>query len=551
MELLSKNNIGFLIKSLHPKIAPSIKKHYEVIRNHIKTTTGNEADNIELRLIDYIIKLNCNLNEHDLKNFFDECQLPQNTVEKYMTTYHSIMNLNEALIDDHVTVFKSVLAKIYSEKIDSEELDPVKKIEKLKTIDLSVGIEESIRKNTSGCTLSSLDLTKIRDELGKPIKSRYEFINKSSPIGGYIRNQLITIAAGPAVGKSQYAMDEFEKQLLDGEDVCYIAIGDIVTLDIASRMMAKHYNISINSAMLELSMDKDNKRFIEMTNNLHGNHGYILFVKPNALTIDELLKVLESEGLIQNYKNFIFDYDNNIKGDVNLFMKFDEIYQKLSYLSRIPGKTVFALSQLQRQAWSKLKIEEDDLGESRRKAEISDMVVTISRDQSSYRNKVGMLNIAKARRCVPMASYYFLDISGKIYEINETTYLKFKNTKYHYTNVTQGFDDDEIEYRLLNAPSESIYQSDFNVDYSVGSIDELNINENLESKAKNDSSELLDILEKSKNEEDVANKHKDEVEENNKNELLTALEENSKIEPKVDETPVINDNSDLLAYLAG
>lgn len=405
------------------------------------------ADNPDTEEVINFIKEHDEINEASVKLFLEQTNRMDSVKDKLLSEYNSAIDLPDDQVKEVLEDLKVCCYRNMINELSNLTSNPMEYVKLVQEMDWTIGIDDVEHQNVEIVSADSLtDDTK--DDLGAPIKSHFDFINKATPIGGYVRGTINLIGGAPAAGKSNFAMDEFLEQIKQGLDGVYVALGDLLKIDMKTRLPAKWFNYSIDYCFLHT--DEVWKAFLDDIKQYNCKVTFV-FVKPDTVTAKELLAIMERKGIIRDHSVFWFDYDNNFHSDSeSLFGKGDEVYQTLGYLSRMPGKTVFVLSQMKSSTWSKDLLEEEDFGESRRKPEIADMAITISR-RNGTKNRVGKLNIAKIRRGVKLFANYFLDISGKFYEIDEASLNNLSNTNFYYTNVPSDKGSlNGIEYRELN-----------------------------------------------------------------------------------------------------
>lgn len=300
----------------------------------------------------------------------------------------------------------------------------------------------------------------IDDEFDKiydnPLHSSFDYINNlKSGVNGYIRGQLVVVAASPGAGKSAFLMNETSQFLKDGHDVLYLAIGDLTELDMASRISQIYYDVSPSSELWHETHKKpiDNevkneakmlfKRFkkeyldsvyevkdsdgntilrdkpinidgqavfLPLTKSKIGKlHGEIL--SPGVKTADDMVNKIK--WYIKNgVKIFMVDYDSGIKSGngESLYMDSAVIYEKLAGLVKGTDVTIFIASQIKMPnsgkgnngGWNTEKVGLDALSESSRKQAHIDLMLGVGlvapREDEKSPIRFGMVNIPKNRR---------------------------------------------------------------------------------------------------------------------------------------------------------
>lgn len=430
----------------HPRIVPTIARNYDRMKKVFK-------DNPDTLEVVEFIKEHDEINEASVRLFLEQTKRMDSAKEKLVAEYNSAVELPNDQVIEVIEDLQDCCYRNMINELSTLTSSPREYVKMVQEMDWTIGIDDMEHQNVEIVDIEDMKPEDPSSELGAPIKSHFDFINRATPIGGYIQGTINLIGGAPAAGKSNFAMDEFIEQIKQGLDPVYVALGDLIKLDMMTRLPAKYFNYSIDYCFLHT--EEVWTAFCKDVKEKYHCRVKFLFVKPDTLTAKELLAIMERKGLIRDHKIFWFDYDNNFHSESeSLFGKGDEVYQTLGYLSRLPGKTVFVLSQMKSSTWSKDLLEEEDFGESRRKPEIADMAITISR-RSGTKNRVGKLNIAKIRRGIKLYANYFLDISGRFYEINDEGFNNLSNTNFFYTNVPAGYGSlNGIDYRVLDIKSD-------------------------------------------------------------------------------------------------
>jgi len=345
--------------------------------------------------------------------------------------------VDQCSIDDlnavHERVKKYILREIIKKEVNSynAEDNPEKFIETLSGLTLSNLSNNFLDdKAYTIAGFDELDPQAMKDELqNRIIKSSVELINKSTPLGGYLRKQMFCISAAPGSGKSLLCMQECVEFAKQGLHVLYSAFGDLKQYDFLTRMTAQVNHQPF--AHVEMNLVDSFKLALKNCPQL-ANIAIETYL-PDKFTASEYV----NHVLTDEYKDtglslhewadvIVIDYDANIRSEQTMYLKGEEIYQTLYRLTE-PDKLVLMVSQLSKYAWAKEVIDLSDLGESSRKQQIIDGMLTLSHPPSNNpRNHVGYMNLCKGRRISLMKSPYFRDLDGNFYGLKSDHYSLIK-----------------------------------------------------------------------------------------------------------------------------
>ncbi|MCQ2209138.1 MAG: hypothetical protein MJZ34_02490 [Paludibacteraceae bacterium] len=301
----------------------------------------------------------------------------------------------------------------------------------LKVTDLSSDFNDE--KLFSSSLFGDIDIDSVSEEFSQGvIRSSLDVINSSMTHGGYLRSTCVVFAAPTKCGKSMIAMQEVGEFLKQDQKVVYVALGDLKQYDLLTRIASQINDrpIAYTEKNLKHEVELAIKKVPQLKTNLD-----ILFLAPDKFSAEDIVNYLHEsyakDGVTKLHDwadVIVIDYDANIRTSFadNMYKKGEEAYQTLYPLVN-PNKLVIILAQTAKPSWVKDIVDITELGESSRKAQIVDMVITISHPQSENgANNVGCLNLCANRRGGMKSSWYMRDISGRFREIDSDTYSLLK-----------------------------------------------------------------------------------------------------------------------------
>lgn len=416
-----------VLSMFNPKITGLVKKNIKYIKDQYK-----EDD-----VLYPIIKLLDNDNPNQVTKVQVEAALYPLGItpiikDRILACYDTAMDYTK---DDIEAVYKLIqnslaeyLVNIVASQSRTEPYEYIKAIKDLDTSSIDAVADEEIY---SECLFGDFNISSMLEELhSKVFKSSFTLINEHYPLGGYFPRELIAVSGPPGSGKSMYLMNEAISFINQGYKVCYAAIGDLNNFDFVARMSSIIIGNDISSTCtsLEYSYRLAMQRLPDITKSL-----LVQFIGADKLSASEYVNLLRSKGYYDYYDVFIIDYDSNFKSDEEMYQKGTEVYNIAKNLANREGKLVFIGAQPKVFNWDVEVLPMSAIGESSRKQQIVDSVITMSHVSTpgGY-NHIGILNLCKCRRGTTGSSYYFMDDTGKISEISQATYtyLKVDSTPY-------------------------------------------------------------------------------------------------------------------------
>ena len=254
------------------------------------------------------------------------------------------------------------------------------------------------------------------------IPSRYDWINKTMPGGGYDRSQIVMFCSAPGTGKSLWAMSEAVFMAAKGYRVLYTALGDLNMHDFIVRMGAIAFGISFKESRENLAKVYENLK------NMVGDRLDISILPAGVLSADEYVDFVKSKD--PKYDALFIDYDGNFKesngGDEsNMYKAFGILYNKLTELT-LDNYLVFVLSQPKIVYWEEEILEMNAIGESSKKQQVADIIITRGRVQGNA-NNLGIFKIVKARRSkVNVRDWSVRLDSGRFKSVPKEVYRQLK-----------------------------------------------------------------------------------------------------------------------------
>lgn len=271
---------------------------------------------------------------------------------------------------------------------------------------------------------SEIDINDVLEDLGTSLKSSFQEINDSSPIGGYISGQVVMVLGPPSSGKTLFMMNEAVEACKQGKKVLYVAIGDLKRFDFITRICGMVMKVPMTTVAVGIKhWFKETVETYPYLENLK-----IQFLSPDVYTAGDWYKINKNKGYLDDVNVYFIDYDTNFaSAKDSMYAKGDEVYTMAYRLSQAPNTFVFMGSQPKIHHWNAESLGLESASESSRKQQIIDYMITISKDQTvNGRNHVGTIRVPKNRRGSDCQFNYFLDPTGNMVSISKKTYSVIK-----------------------------------------------------------------------------------------------------------------------------
>lgn len=315
------------------------------------------------------------------------------------------------------------------------ESDPVKFVEECQKFQYISNYSSKLQVKTFG----QLNIDDLAEEYKSGgIKSSFDFINRNSPIGAYIPGQIVQIVGAPGTGKSLFLQQEAVNMVKAGRKVHYMALGDLDELDVVIRMCAQYCGKSIREVSNNI------KLYYDKCKDIFADRLQITVVPSGQITIEEYVDF--ARAALTDTEVLLIDYDSNFKhSNESMYLDGGAIYDSLTILTRELRKLVIIASQPQRSYFREEIIPADGSGESSRKYHISDMVITIGRNQNS-KLRMGVFNLGKNRRGeLDMQKWIACD-DGTFFECTDLLYARYRSNQLIKTVSKESLYAEEIQF---------------------------------------------------------------------------------------------------------
>lgn len=237
--------------------------------------------------------------------------------------------------------------------------------------------------------------------IGRAIPSTLSII-QNSLFKGYMPGQVICIGGPPGGGKSNLMLQETFNAAKLGFKVYYIAMGDLMPMDIYHRACSMILGMPLERVILNLRACIENPLVQEVFKNVR-----FTLEQPGKITPFQLAEFIKHEFVhLFDYDLIVVDYDANVKvdEDKHMYKANGDLYDLLASLARpdsqdpTKNKVVMVGSQIKNIYYQHEKIPLDAYAESGKKGHIIDMGITVSHVHGANGEHLGFINQVKSRR---------------------------------------------------------------------------------------------------------------------------------------------------------
>jgi hypothetical protein len=387
----NNNNIDLLLSCFSKYVFSQAKESIRDLKYYFSTNPATSGNPLVSGLLDAIETYD--LDAIGLPLFNSILAKSQVSPAEYQSILDRVVEFKKYTKEQMLPIKKylsDVIASTWIDKASQQYRDnPTEFINYIKNVNLKSSDDVRL----SSINFNDLDINSIlAQENENIVMSKFDFINKSFPNGGYPRSSTIIVSAPPGVGKSLFLTEETLWMALNGTKVLYGIFGDIGMRDMLIRMCAIYSGFSFNETNHRLP-----ELYKSLRDALRGN--FEISVNPaGQVSVEEFVEFSKNSPA----KVIVADYDSNLtvetgKND-SMYDLYGSMYMKFSELVAEPyNKLLFVASQPKIVAWGNPIIGLTDIGESSRKQHAADMIITKGKEVSSP-NHLSIINIPKNRR---------------------------------------------------------------------------------------------------------------------------------------------------------
>lgn len=308
----------------------------------------------------------------------------------------------------------------------------------------NVNLQKTDTDVLSNVSFNNIDINTMVASQGEGIPSRFSWINDAfQPECMYPSQSIILFSGCPGSGKSIWAMNEAIYMACAGTRVHYLMMGD---LTIAS---ATWRACTIFSGLQYMEAKQNLGAIYNTMSQVVGDKLMMSTVPAGSITIDEYIEFIDEEDkkLVAQGKDkikcCIIDYDAGFAGsgasttgDSSMYSAYGAIYDKLTELSIVRNKLVIILAQPKIAVYSNEEIPLEMVGESSRKIQVADVVITRGKYVGNQ-NNLGIFTIVKNRHGDLNKIYSIRLMNGRFRDVPRGVYdmLKQETDRKLYTDA--------------------------------------------------------------------------------------------------------------------
>lgn len=437
------NDLNLLIGGFNPEISRALSKYSRELKIHYNSEVYKD-------IIDLYKESGVTVSS--LRIVLERNKIAPSLIEHVSTLFQESKSLDSVSIELIKTGLKNIIESVLLKEAEIKARNPSEYTDLVKSINVVLDSTHELDKVMTSFSLSDVDLDTELQDLGDPIISPISGINALQSIGGYCKNQLISISASPGSGKSLMLIYHSLQFIKDGRKVVYFALGDLSVLDFCIRLVSMELKISMNEATKTIK--ESYKRFCNILGDKLNNL-IIKLVDPGILTAHDIEKYCVDKGLDVPGNILIVDYDGNLKKEAdNTYQEGIDQYNILKAMcSKGRFDLVMVASQVSRSAHNEPIIHANSLAESIGKLNIVDMLITIGKNPDAV-NQIGYINLAKVRRGGMSSMFpYIRDLSGRFITISLPMYhaLISETTLKLIKDNSQKVDEESLLKEVMNS----------------------------------------------------------------------------------------------------
>lgn len=440
------DKITLISRSLRGELLTTLKIYKKYIVNSDPTIS-----NIYKYLID---ELDHNITDIEPKLRLYESKFGNDLVNKLLLGFKDSINYTSSDIEN---IYKELRESIYNGYVNQSNINTMSIMSIIdKMREDSFSLPKTLASSKDGSYISypslrNLDMSIFKDTIA--FHSFSEVIDKFT--GGYGTNNVICIGAPPSCGKSFFLINEMISAYYQDRKCYYLALADLTVGDFKDRLISIITNTSLSYIKAPGNRDIIYKQFDKSKNGQILDDIFFDSVAAGVYSVKDWYDIINNKGILEKYNTFFIDYDSNFKANTDsLYDKGSDIYNLLDMLSMQKDNIVIVASQVDKSVWQDPKVRMGNLGESRRKAEIVDLMIGLSLMEASCgENHIGLINIGKNRRGAVGSRNYLLSDSGRFIELDpmsfaEITASKTKITEYPISDYYKKLDERQKEYSI-------------------------------------------------------------------------------------------------------
>ena len=425
------NNFTLLFGMFNQFVFQNAKNNIQNIRYYYQTNPGTNGN----PLVDEMLKA---IEQYDLQaidqplfnSILDRCGKSPSEKSQIMGEIIKWKGYNREQIEPTKKFLDDVIcSSIIQQAGRLYNQSPSEYIKYLKNINLQKTDSDVL----SNVSFNSIDINTMIATQGDGVPSRFSWINDAfKPECMYPSQSIVVFTASPGSGKSIWAMNEAIFMASSGTRVHYLMMGDLTIANATWRAC------TIFSGLQYMDAKQNLGAIYNTMCQVVGDKLMMSTVPAGSISIDEYIEFIDEEDkkLVAQGKDkikcCIIDYDAGFAGsgasstgDSSMYSSYGAIYDKLTELSIVRNKLVIILAQPKIGVYSNEEIPLEMVGESSRKIQVADVVITRGKFTGNQ-NNLGIFTIAKNRHGDLNRVYSIRLMNGRFKELPRGVYDRLK-----------------------------------------------------------------------------------------------------------------------------
>lgn len=450
------DNLSLLLGMFNQFVFQDAKNNIQEIKYYYQTNPNTNGN----RLVDEMIKA---IETYDLQaidqplfnSILDRCGKTPMEKRQIMDEIIRWKGYTKEQIEPTKKYLNDVICSSIIQRAGRMFQSPSEYLKYLKNVNLQK-MDSDVLSNVS---FDKVDINTIVANSGEGIPSKFEWINESfQPECKYPLGSVILFTGCPGSGKSIWAMNEAINMASHGTRVHYLMMGDLTIASATWRACTIFSGLQYMEAKQKLGA------IYNTMCQVVGDNLMMSTVPAGSTTIDDYIAFIdaEDEKLVaqgkEKIKCCIIDYDAGFagsgastSGDTSMYSAYGAIYDKLTELSIVRNKLVIILAQPKIAVYSNEEIPLEMVGESSRKIQVADVVITRGKFIGNQ-NNLGIFTIVKNRHGDLNKVYSIRLMNGRFRDIPRGVYdlLKQETERKLYT-------DSDID-SMIHAYNTNVYR---------------------------------------------------------------------------------------------
>ena len=435
-------SLDFLYSLMSPTLFLEAKANIKHLEYYFATNPNTSGSPLVHELVDAIKTYDYNaIGEPLFRSILQKTGKTAEESKMILSEINKWRSFPDSQMDASRKFLMDVVAKVEIDQTLQRYKDsPADAYKAIKDSSLNTSVNESFKSFKFG----DMNIKKVlADKSQGAVHTNYQWLNDVfPPHDGIELGQIGLVCAAPGVGKSLFSMNLALYFASCGVRTLYVTLGDLVERDWITRLGAIYCNCSFAEAYNNM------ENMFYNLKNVTGDNLELSINPSGKITSTEIVDY----ALERDFKVIFIDYDANICGasdgtedsGSSMYSNYGKIYADFTRLS-MNGRLVIVCCQPKIYSWGQL-IGLGDIGESKRKQETADFIITISKTAPECPNAIFTAYIPKARRGRVGTKKYLIRIDATFFEIPHGVYQQLAQIKEEVRYTPQDIERMVMEY---------------------------------------------------------------------------------------------------------